>query len=61
MLGMVGALEVARAVHHDSHDIWEGFRSEGTEGPSLIAEAVHYLKIHGDGRHGRPVVPVHGS
>lgn len=61
MLGMVRALEVAMAVHHDLHGIWEEFRNEGTEVPSLIAEAVHYLKMHGDGRRGRPVVPVHGS
>ena len=61
MLDMVGALEVARAARHDSHDIWVGFQNEGTEVPSLIVEAMQYLKMHGDDPHGRPVVPVHGS
>lgn len=58
---MVGALEVARAAHHGSHDIWVGFQSEGIEVPSLIVGAMQYLEMHGDDPHGRPVVPVHGS
>ena len=58
---MARALEVARAGHHGSHDIWEGFQNEETEVPSLIVEAMQYLKMHGDDPHGRPVVPVHGS
>ena len=61
MLGMAGALEVAMAAHHDSHDIWEGFQNEETVVPSPKTEATHYLKMHGDDLHVRPVVPVHGS
>jgi hypothetical protein len=56
-----GGLRAARAALHDWHDIWEESRIEVTEVPSLIVEAVQYLKIHGDDLHGRPVVPVHGS
>jgi hypothetical protein len=54
-------LQAARAALHDWHDIWEGSQIEVTEVPSLIVEAVQYLKIHGDDLHGRPVVPVRGS
>lgn len=61
MLGMVRAREVAMAAHHGWHGISEGFQNEETVVPSLIAEAMQYLKMHGDDRHGRPVVPVHGS
>lgn len=58
---MAGALEVAMAAHRGWHGIWEGFQNEETEVPSLIVEAMQYLKRHGDDPHGRPVVPVHGS
>jgi hypothetical protein len=58
---MAGAQEVAMAVHHGWHGIWEGFQTEGTEVPSLIVAAMQYLKMHVDDPHGRPVVPVHGS
>ena len=62
MLGMtVDALRVAMAAHHDSRGTWEEFQTEGTEVPSPIVEVEQYLKMHVDGPHGRPVVPVHGS
>jgi hypothetical protein len=54
-------LQAARAALHDWHDTWEESQIGVTEVPSLIAEAVQYLKIHGDDLHGRPVVPVHDS
>jgi len=58
---MAGALEVARAAHHGSRDIWVGSRNEETEVPFPIVAAMQYLKMHDDDSHGRPVVPVHGS
>jgi hypothetical protein len=54
-------LQAARAALRDWHDIWEEFRIEVIEAPSLIMEAVQCLKIHGDDLRDHPVVPVRGS
>jgi hypothetical protein len=58
---MADALQVARAALRGWRGTWEEYRSEAIEVPSLIVEAMQYLKMHGDDRYGRPVVPVHGS